>query len=175
MSADDPGSYTDFSPPGAKAGDSGQTRLEWVLDETIRSHRFLGAMVVGPDGWSVASRGFEYPDRITALAPKSNQLLNTLKEAFPPTPGQPGRPPGEAASFAGFGEPEGEERSPEYVAVSMGQERKLLFRPLQVQGKNLVLVLLARSLSANTDAVLEGIGRAVTTCLETDWSQVTGT
>ena len=53
----------------------------------------------------------------------------------------------------------------------MGHERKLLFRPLQVQGKNLVLVLLARSLSANTDAVIEGIGRAVTTCLATDWAK----
>lgn len=172
MSSEDAGSYTDFAPPGAEAGSSAQTRVEWVLEETLRSRRFAGAMVVGGDGSTVANRGFDNPDRVTALAPESMRLLIGLKEAFPPESAPGGRQPGEAVSFAGFGEPEAQERTPEFVAVSLGHERKLLFRPLEVQGKTLTLVLLTRGLAANTDAVLEGIGRAVSTCLATDWSRL---
>jgi|GEM_PF-7042051 len=171
MSSEDAGSYTDFAPPGGDAGASAESRVEWVLEETLRSRRFAAAMVVGPNGWAVANRGFEHPDRITALAPESIQLLSGLKEAFPPDSAPAGRQPGEAASFAGFGEPEAEERVPEFVAVSLGREQKLLFRPMEVQGKTLTLVLLTRGLAANTDAVLEGIGRAVSTCLATDWAR----
>ena len=36
---------------------------------------------------------------------------------------------------------------------------------------SLTLVLLSQALSSNTDAVLEGISRAVSTSLNTDWSQ----
>mgnify|MGYP006304981309 FL=1 len=43
---------------------------------------------------------------------------------------------------------------------------------MEVQGKTLTLVLLTRGLAANTDAVLEGIGRAVSTCLATDWARI---
>jgi len=172
MSSEDAGSYTDFAPPGGDEGATPENRVEWVLDETLRSRRFAAAMVVGPNGWAVANRGFEHPDRITALAPESIRLLSGLKEAFPPERVPAGRKPGEAASFAGFGEPEAEERVPEFVAVSLGRERKLLFRPLDVQGKPLTLVLLAQGLAANTDAVLDGIGRAVSTCLATDWSRI---
>ncbi|HKJ72382.1 MAG TPA: hypothetical protein VKA55_11560 [Gammaproteobacteria bacterium] len=172
MSAEDAGSYTDFAPPGASSGATAESRVEWVLEETLRSRRFVAAMVVGPNGWAVANRGFDHPDRMTALAPESIRLLNGLKEAFPPESAPAGRQPGEAVSFAGFGEPEAEERVPEFVAVSLGRDRKLLFRPLEVQGKTMTLVLLTRGLTANTDAVLEGIGRAVATCLATDWNKL---
>jgi hypothetical protein len=175
MSSEDAGSYAEFAPPGGSSGGTAESRVEWVLEETLRSRRFAAAMVVGPNGWAVANRGFEHPDRITALAPESIQLLTGLKEAFPPEAAAAGRQPGEAASFAGFGEPEAELQSPEFVAVSLGRERKLLFRPLEVQGKTLTLVLLTRGLSANTDAVLQGIGRAVSTCLATDWARIAET
>ncbi|KPV39114.1 hypothetical protein AN478_12495 [Thiohalorhabdus denitrificans] len=165
----------DYSPSYGPPGTAGpQSRVEWVLEETLRSRRFLAAMVVGPDGWAVANRGFEHPDRITALAPDSIQLLHRLKDAFPPERKQAAREPGEAVPFAGFTEadPEDTEKDPEYVAVSLGQDRKLLFRPLEVKDRTMTLVLLTRALSGNTDAVLEGIGRAVTTCLITDWSRL---
>jgi len=172
MGSEDAGSYADFAPPGVEAGSSAQTRVEWVLEETLRSRRFAAAMVVGTNGWAVANRGFDNPDRVTAMAPESIRLLNGLKEAFPTESAPRGRQPGEAASFAGFGEPEAEANTPEFVVVSLDQERKLLFRPLEVQGNTLTLVLLTRGLAANTDAVLEGIGRAVSTCLATDWSRL---
>lgn len=159
-----------FAPPGGSTGGSGESRVEWVLEETLRSRRFSAAMVVDPDGAALANQGFEHPERITKLVPESIRLLSGLKEAFPPEQAPVGRQPGEAASFAGFGEPEHEERLPEYVATSLGRERKLLFRPVEVQGKTLTLVLLTRGLAANTDAVVEGIGRAVQTCLATDWA-----
>lgn len=171
MSSEDVGSYTAFAPPGAGSSDSGPTRVEWVLEETLRSRRFVAAMVVGSKGWAVANRGFDNPDRITALAPDSIRLLSGLKEAFPAENAPGGRQPGEAVSFAGFGEPAAKERVPEFVAVSLGQERKLLFRPLEVRGYSLTLVLLTRGLGANTDAVLEGVGRAVSTSLASDWAQ----
>ncbi len=169
-------SSEDVDNPAASAPSSGDggsgSRVEWVLDETLRSRRFVAAMVVGPNGWAVANRGFEHPDRITALAPESIQLLGRLKEAFPSGESPAGRDPGEAASFAGYGEPGREERLPEYAAVSLGPERKLLFRPIEVQGKHMTLVLLTKGLSTSTDSVIEGIGRAVVTCLATDWSRV---
>lgn len=171
MSSEDTGSYTDFAPPGADAGATAESRVEWVLDETLRSRRFAAAMVVGPNGWAVANRGFEHPDRITTMAPEAIQLLNGLKEAYPAEDAPVVRQAGEATSFAGFGEPEAEERIPEFVAVSLGRERKLLFRPMEVQGQTLTLVLQTRGLTANTDSVLEGIGRAVSTCLATDWAR----
>ncbi|MEF8792481.1 hypothetical protein [Thiohalorhabdus sp.] len=171
MGSEDAGSYTDFAPPGIESGSSAETRVEWVLEETLRSRRFAAAMVVGTHGWALANRGFDNPDRVTTLAPESIRLLNALKEAFPGEAASAGRQAGEAASFAGFGEPEAEERNPEFVVVSLDQERKLLFRPLEVQGESFTLVLLTRGLAANTDAVLEGIGRAVSTCLATNWSR----
>ncbi|MFA9460506.1 hypothetical protein [Thiohalorhabdus methylotrophus] len=173
MSSQEAENNPSYGPPGQGAP---QSRVEWVLEETLRSRRFLAAMVVGPEGWAVANRGFDHPDRITALAPDSIQLLDRLKGAFPLERSQASRQPGEAVSFAGFGEAASEEAAetaPEYVAVSLGQERKLLFRPLEVQGKAMTLVLLTQALSGNTDAVLEGIGRAVTTCLVTDWTRLT--
>ena len=172
MSSQEAENSPSYGPP---ATEGPQSRVEWVLEETLRSRRFLAAMVVGPDGWAVANRGFEHPDRVTALAPDSIQLLNRLKDAFPPDRSKTSRQPGEAVSFAGFGESasgETMEKAPEYVAVSLGHHRKLLFRPMEVKDKSLTLVLLTEALSGNTDAVLEGIGRAVTTCLVTDWSRL---
>jgi hypothetical protein len=157
-----------YGPPKAATSES---RLEWVLEETTRSRRFLGAMVVGPQGTPIANRGFEQPELVAAMAPEFIRLLSRLEEGLPKEEAPSGRPAGEAVSFAGFGEPVAQAKAPEYTAASLGSERKLLFRPLEVQGQTMTLVLLSQGLSSNTDAVLEGIGRAVSTCLVTDWSR----
>jgi hypothetical protein len=170
MSSQEAEPYAYYGPPQSATSES---RLEWVLEETTRSRRFLGAMVVGPQGTPIANKGFEQPALVAAMAPEFIRLLGRLKEGLPEPESEAGRPPGEAVSFAGFGEPVGEADvpSPEYTAASLGRDMKLLFRPLDVQGRGMTLVLLTQALSANTDAVLEGIGRAVSTCLVTDWSR----
>jgi len=168
MSAEESEPYEQYGPPPSGSATS---RLDWVLEETTRSRRFLGAMVVDAEGAPIAQRGFDQPELVASLAPECSRLVSRLKEGLPPQENNTGRTPGEAISFAGFGQPAEEAAAPEYTAISLGRERKLLFRPLEVQGKTLTLVLLSQALSSNTDAVLEGISRAVSTSLTTDWSQ----
>ncbi len=70
--------------------------------------------------------------------------------------------------------PEGERLPPRYTLISLGAEGKLIFRPIEAQGKTFTLVLAMGRLPANTDAMMEGFARAVGVCLGTDWSSAAG-